>query len=312
MQIHSEGERLNDRYRIIRKVGGGGFGVVYRAIDEEQDNRDVAIKQLVLDKIQQTSHLQAKNLFLREAMILTKLDHPHLPRVSELFEYKDILYIVMDFIEGQHLDDYAGAKPDLRLSEAEALQVMLPVLDALSYLHSQKPPILHRDIKPSNIIRTNSGKIYVVDFGMAKITTRDTYNEGGRRAQPTAPFHSAGFSAPELYRQAADIPSDLYSFGATLYNLVTNKIPIPDQSITEPYLSTQMAQTLTRLLKSDPRNRFQNAKEVKQALDLKPRVQRKFLLFLMPPFMIIGIFFSSIIYHRLMSLSHHQHPLRLS
>jgi serine/threonine protein kinase len=185
----------------------------------------------------------------------------------------------MDFIEGQHLGDYAATYPHQRIPETEALILIRPVLDALHYLHTQNPPIVHRDVKPNNIIRTPEGNVYLVDFGLAK---RD---HGQRQNIATAGFASAGYSAPEQYTQQVDPRADLYSVGATLYTLLSGNVPTSatDRSLaltsnaqkTDPLesLDTDLAgvsantrAVVKRLLALDPNQRYQTAKDVQHNL----------------------------------------------
>ncbi len=282
MTTLTPGVLLDNRYRIQAVVGEGGFGRVYRAI-HEQLNKTVAIKELTLTNVAATTHPDAQELFQREAKLLSQLAHPNLPRVDNYFTHNDINYLVMDFIEGQHLGDYAATYPYQRIPEAEVLTLIRPVLDALHYLHTQNPPIVHRDVKPNNIIRTPEGNIYLVDFGLAK---RD---HGQRQNIATAGFASAGYSAPEQYTQQVDPRADLYSVGATLYTLLSGEIPpsATDRSLervttadnTDPldaldttlsYVSTSTRDVVKRLLSLDPNQRYQTAKEVKKAVSTEP------------------------------------------
>ncbi|NJL53835.1 SUMF1/EgtB/PvdO family nonheme iron enzyme [bacterium] len=274
---------LENRYRIEMQVGEGGFGRVYRAF-HEQLNKTVAIKELSFANLEEATRTQAQELFLREAQLLSQLTHPNLPRVTDYFTREQTNYLVMDFIEGEHLGAYAATFPDHRIPETEALTLIRPILDALDYLHSNEPPIVHRDIKPNNIIRTPEGKVYLIDFGLAK---RD---RGQRQNVATAGFASAGYTAPEQYHQQVDPRADLYSVGATLYTLLSGRIPpsatdralelaatahktdpldVLDTELTDVSSTTRAA--VKRLLALDPDDRYAAVADVKSALDGKEK-----------------------------------------
>ncbi|NJL53824.1 protein kinase [bacterium] len=279
------GTLLENRYRIETQVGEGGFGRVYRAF-HEQLNKTVAIKELSFANLEEATRTQAQELFLREAQLLSQLTHPNLPRVTDYFTREQTNYLVMDFIEGEHLGAYAATFPDHRIPETEALTLIRPILDALDYLHSNEPPIVHRDIKPNNIIRTPEGKVYLIDFGLAK---RD---RGQRQNVATAGFASAGYTAPEQYHQQVDPRADLYSVGATLYTLLSGRIPpsatdralelaatahktdpldVLDTELTDVSSTTRAA--VKRLLAFNAGERFQSAKEVRRMLEAPEKRQ---------------------------------------
>ena len=156
------GDIVDHRYRIVRLLGQGGFGAVYRAWDTKL-NGPCAIKENF-----ETSPA-AQSQFAREASLLFNLRHPNLPRVFDQFSLPGQgQYLVMDFIEGEDLQsklEQAG-KP---LDEAQLIRWIEQVCEALSYLHAQNPPVIHRDIKPKNIIITPHGQAILVDFGIAKV-----------------------------------------------------------------------------------------------------------------------------------------------
>ncbi|NJL53823.1 serine/threonine protein kinase [bacterium] len=270
------GTLLQERYVVREQVGEGGFGVVYRASDNRLD-QDVAIKELTITATPAASHTQALDLFEREAKLLARLNHPTLPRVIDYFSIDQVYYLVMDFIAGTDLWLYTEQHLNNRLPEGEVIQLMLPIIDAVEYLHTQNPPIVHRDIKPSNIIRTHMGSVYLVDFGLAKL------DRGQRQQIATAGFVSAGYTAPEQYRQQVDPRADLYAIGATLYALLTGEVPpaATDRAITistqqpdllEPInatllgISPHTADIVARLLNINPDQRYQSATELKAAL----------------------------------------------
>ena len=204
---------LNSRYRIVKLVGQGGFGAVYRAWD-------ISLHMPVAVKENLDTSLEAQRQFEQEALLLAPLRHPNLPRVSDHFVIPDQgQYLVMDFIEGKSLDAIMAERGG-PLSEGEALNWIGQVCDALEYLHSRRPPIIHRDIKPQNIIITADGRAVLVDFGISKAYDPSlTTTRGARAVTP-------GYSPPEQYGMGkTDARSDVYALGATLYTLLTFKPP---------------------------------------------------------------------------------------
>ncbi|MBN1994068.1 MAG: protein kinase [Anaerolineae bacterium] len=205
---------LEDRYRIETVLGQGGMGTVYRGFDTNLQTA-VAIKENFF----QTSH--AITQFKREALILAKLRHPSLPRVTHHFSVGHQQYLVMDFIEGADLWQLIQSQGH-PLDERLALIYISQICDALAYLHSQSPPIIHRDVKPQNIKITPDGRAVLVDFGIAKEQV------SGEKTMTGAKGVTPGFSPPEQYSGAGTGPvSDIYSLGATLYALLTSQKP-PD------------------------------------------------------------------------------------
>ena len=214
------GHILQGRYRIVKPVGQGGFGAVYRAWD-------LALKQPVAIKENNAGDVESQRRFEHEAKLLAGLRHPSLPVVIDHF----ILpgqgqYLVMDFIEGQSLGDLLDERGG-PLREAEVLPWIRQVAGALTYLHTSSPPIIHRDIKPDNIIIAPNGRAVLVDFGISKLF------RPGQRTTMGAQAVTPGFSPPEQYgRGQTDARSDVYALAATLYALLTGGLPpeAPDLS----------------------------------------------------------------------------------
>jgi len=149
------GEILKERYKIRRIIGQGGMGNVYLADDLRLEGRLCAVKEVYYEaQIGEKLLNQARDQFLREATVLARLDHPNLPKVSDFFSIEELDYLVMDFVPGR---DLSIVTTEARLSETflderDVLTWAAQLMDALTYLHNQDPPIVHRDIKPSNII----------------------------------------------------------------------------------------------------------------------------------------------------------------
>jgi len=260
------GTILNNRYRIAKQIGKGGFGAVYRAWDLNL-NKSCALKENL-----ETSP-EAQKQFFREAEILANLKHPNLPRVTDHFTIPNQgQYLVMDYIEGENLDTLIKQSGG-QLQEEQAIQIIQQVSSAVSYMHEQKPPIIHRDIKPGNIIITPNGQALLVDFGIVKIFNTQLSTTLGARA------YSPGYSPPEQYGQGGtDTRSDVYSLGATMYTLLTGQLP-PDSiqrttgktlikpRTTNPTISTEVENTVLRAMELSASNRFMNATEFSLAIE---------------------------------------------
>ena len=259
------GALLYNRYRIIEILGQGGMGSIYRAVDDNL-GVEVAVKENLF-----TTEEYARQ-FRREAIILASLKHPNLPRVSDHFVIDGQgQYLVMDYIEGEDLRERMDTMPVI--PEAEAIVVGVAICDALSYMHTQRPPVLHRDIKPGNVRIAPNGHIFLVDFGLAKIV------QGGQQTATGARAMTPGYSPPEQYGAArTDHRSDVFSLGATLYAAVTGTIPEDSLARTmeqmeltpvrkrNPKVSRRLASAIEKALAVHPDDRFQSAEEFKQAL----------------------------------------------
>ncbi len=222
-------EVLRGRYKIRERVGQGGAGSIYLADDLRLEGRLCALKEVEYDRSLPDNILEeARQQFLREATILARLDHPNLPKVSDFFSNGMRDYLVMDYVPG---DDLRTIMLEARhnktfFSENQVLGWAFQLANALAYLHGLEPPIVHRDIKPSNLKITPSGLLKLVDFGLVKIMTPNeemtiTVIQGQGTALYT-PLEQYGSDETHT-----DMRSDIYSFGATLYHLLTNEPP-PD------------------------------------------------------------------------------------
>lgn len=263
----SPGQTLNNRYRIVNLLGQGGFGAVYKAWDTNL-GEPVALKESF-----ETSPAAQKQ-FQLEAKLLFKLHHNNLPRVHDFFMVSGQgMYLVMDYIEGEDLDNMLKKAGGV-LREAQVLPWIGQVCDALSYLHSQNPPVIHRDIKPANIKITPEGRAMLVDFGIAKIYDPTLNTTAGARAV------TPGYSPQEQYGMGStDSRTDIYALGATLYHLLTGLQPpesiqrnIDDTLVAprmvNPAISSQTERALITALRLHPKQRFQSAAEFLQALQV--------------------------------------------
>lgn len=220
------GEILRDRYRIREQIGQGGTGSIYLADDTRLQGRLCALKEVEHNQALPKDYLaQAREQFFREASVLARLDHPNLPKVSDYFSEGARDYLVMDYVPGKDLRQrmQEARRSKTFLPEKEVLGWAAQIADALEYLHQQDPPIIHRDIKPSNIKTTPAGLVKLVDFGLVKIMAPDEVTITIIQGQGTAlytPIEQYGGDDTHT-----DPRADIFSFGATLYHLLTNESP---------------------------------------------------------------------------------------
>ncbi|MCR5793887.1 MAG: substrate-binding domain-containing protein [Solobacterium sp.] len=245
---------LNGTYEILELAGKGGMSTVFKARHIRLHTL-VAVKSVRKD---QAVDLQA------EVGILKKLDHPNLVRVLDVFEDEKLIYIVMDYIEGEDLQHII--KREKVIPEGQLTEWFITLADILSYLHSRKPPVIYRDMKPANIILQKDGVLKLVDFGIAReykaAATGDTTYIG-----------TSGFAAPEQFGLGqSDGRTDIYSLGMTMYYLATGKSPleppytyVPARQL-NPDLSEKMEKILERCIQFDPDKRYQSAAQLLEDL----------------------------------------------
>ncbi len=205
---------LNKRYKIIKQIGQGGFGIVYKARDKKRFNKLVAVKQINLDNLSPRDIIQATDSYNREVKLQTILHHKYIPTVYQHFTDPKHWYLIMKLVKGETLEEYLKRVPGGKLSEREVLRIGIQLCTVLDYLHT-KHGIIFRDVKPANIMRTPRGHLYLIDFGIAR-----QYVKG--KGKDTMPLGSPGYAAPEQYgiRQTS-AQTDIYGLGATLFTLLT-------------------------------------------------------------------------------------------
>ncbi len=267
------GEKLQSRYLIIKKLGAGGMGAVYEAVDE---------RLLVTVAIKETFAVDGRlrKQFEQEARLLAQLAHPALPRVSDYFSENDRSFLVMQFIGGDDLAHVIVDRPG-PFPRAQVIAWADQLLDALIYLHTRERQIIHRDIKPHNLKLTATGQIALLDFGLAKAHASDQTT--------TASSHSIfGYTRrysplEQIQDQGTSPQSDIYALGATLYHLLTGIKP-PDALMRAAALANSKADPLVRAcevhavvgpelsaildkaLALNSSGRFQTAQEFREAL----------------------------------------------
>ncbi len=185
------GTLLNQRFNILEVVGQGGMGTVYKA-EHIRLHVVYAVKEIRGTGIENTEKQQDLAACEHEAQFLVKLDHPHLPKVTDAFIENDNFYLVMQFIEGVTLDTRLTAAHGAPLDVLQSVEWGLQIADVLAYLHSQDPPIIFRDLKPSNVMIQPDGSIKLIDFGIAR-----NFQPGA--SKDTSLLGSVGYSPPEQF-----------------------------------------------------------------------------------------------------------------
>ena len=279
------GDVLVGRYEIKALLGEGGMGAVYRAFDTLKQ-RKVAIKEFRLGDLPSEKDLQtspdstrqnrktpspltreaALKLFKKEAHLLSPLEHPNLPQVYDFFILGEEGYIIMTLVEGKNLADLLEENGG-PLPEEQVTGWLLQVLDALKYCHEKG--VIHRDIKPDNLLLGDDRRIYLIDFGIAKVL-----NPGQQATSTGIRILSPGYAPPEQYsaKETADPHSDLYSLGATAHFLLTGEVPteatermvgepLPAPRSLNPAISKRMDIFIQKCMKIPKEDRPQNAAE---------------------------------------------------
>lgn len=272
-EVLEAGHTLAGRYVIESVLGRGGMGSVYLAHMTALGKKPVAIKEMRFQVARPEFHPQAIEQFHREAQFLARLEHPNLVDVTDFFEEEGRHYLVMSYIGGKTLLQLLQQRKGAFTVE-KVLDWGLQLCAVLDYLHSQKPPILFRDLKPANIMLDNHGKIRLIDFGIARV-----FEEEGVTATFLQGVGSAGYAPLEQYQGAGgtDPRSDIYSLGATLYHLLTNRQPpspaelvsegkeIPSPRTWNPTLPPALEQVLMRMLRLRKDERYPAIAPVREA-----------------------------------------------
>lgn len=262
------GAVLQQRYQILEVRGSGGMAIVYRARDLRFDkvSRICAVKEMYVNAPEARLRDLVVQSFEREANILASLNHPAIPHIFDYFTESSRLYLVMEFVEGQDLEQLVDESAD-PLDPQHVVDWAIQICDVLAYLHGHQPPFVFRDLKPSNIMVTPHGNVRLIDFGIAKVFER------GERGTMIG---TAGYPPPEQYRGLAEPRGDLYALGATMHHLLTLRDPrqeppfsFHERPIREsnPKVSPALDAVVMKVLEYDVAKRFASATEMKAALE---------------------------------------------
>lgn len=266
------------QYKILEKLGSGGQGTVYKALDTRL-NRKVVIKILPAELTAKTANFKR---FKREAQLCSQLDHPNICTIYEFGQYNDTYYIAMQYIEGKNIRQLVAGKP---LELKSALSIAIQVCDALAYTHSKG--IVHRDIKAGNVMVTPSGKVKILDFGLAKLIYDEDKPSPDRTeiTEVGIPYGTATYAAPEQARgERADHRADIFSTGVLLYEMLTGiwafqgktvidvrhqvlyGTPKPIAEMRSDPVPAGLQNIIDKALAKDPKDRYQRIADMRDEL----------------------------------------------
>ncbi|HEY0376508.1 MAG TPA: protein kinase [Pyrinomonadaceae bacterium] len=269
-----------DNYRILEKLGAGGQGEVYKAVDKKL-GRTVVVKVLPPDLTVKEANLKR---FEREARLASSLDHPNICTIFDLGDEDNVHYIAMQYVEGRNVRQLVNGRP---LEMKSALSIAVQVADALAAAHARG--IIHRDIKAGNVMVTDAGQVKVLDFGLAKLLDEDAAHAGGihhtELTEIGVPYGTATYAAPEQARgDRVDKRADIFSTGVLLYEMLTGIWPFqgstsvdvrhavlhaqpkPVAEMRNDAVPPRLQQILDRALQKEPRDRYQKMEELRDEL----------------------------------------------
>ena len=249
------GTVIDGKYEVLREIGHGGMSVVYLAMDTHL-NKQWAVKEIRKKGSGKNDEIIVNSL-LAEANMMKRLDHPSLPRIVDIIDNGITIYVVMDYIEGESLDKILaefGAQP-----EEKVIDWAMQIADALSYLHSQKPPIIYRDMKPANVMLKPEGNIKIIDFGIAR-----EYKE--QNLADTTVLGTKGYAPPEQYSGQTDPRSDIYALGMTMHHLLTGVDPRSGEAYApvrqwNPEISEGIEYIINKCVEPAAENRYQSCSD---------------------------------------------------
>ena len=275
------GSLLDGKYKILNEIGHGGMSVVYLALNERA-NKTWAVKEVRKDGGNDTT-VVSQNL-VAETEMLKKLDHPNLPSIIDVIDKDDSFIIVMDYIEGNSLQDLIDT--DGPQHPEKVIEWAKQLCDVLGYLHSRRPPIIYRDMKPANVMLRPTGDVTLIDFGTAR-----EYKYANQA--DTTYLGTRGYAAPEQFggRGQTDARTDIYTLGATMYHLITGYSPadtnfevLPIGKFVPQLKGSGLEKIITKCCQNDPAKRYQDCAELMAALNLvhkyddKERLRRRMKL----------------------------------
>jgi formylglycine-generating enzyme required for sulfatase activity/serine/threonine protein kinase len=261
----STGTIVGNRYRVTRTLGGGGMKQVYLAEDQRLANRPCALAEMIDSFTDPKERQTAAAAFQREAETLAQLEHDNIVRVYDRITEANRHYLVMEYVQGETLEQKLEASPDKKLDEQTVIGAAIQILDALEYLHGQNPPVVYRDLKPANVMIRTNGRVKLIDFGIARLfIPKKTATMVGTQ----------GYASPEQYEGKAEPRSDLYALGVTMFHLLTGWDPalhppfmFPQIQTLRADISPALAALIGEALILDANRRIGNAGEFRRRLE---------------------------------------------
>lgn len=258
------GTVVDGKYEILKLVGKGGMSKVYLAMDKRL-NKQWAVKEIE-KKARDKNNAVVIQSAIAEANMIKRLDHPTLPRIVDIIDNGNVIYIVMDYIEGEALSkvlEREGAQP-----QAQVIEWAKDLCEVLDYLHTREPAIIYRDMKPANVMLKPDGSLKLIDFGIAR-----EYKD--QNIEDTVSLGTKGYAAPEQFggKGQTDARTDIYCLGVTLYHLVTGQNPCePPYELYpirhwDPTLSAGLEAIIQKCTQLNPADRYQSCAELMYALD---------------------------------------------
>lgn len=258
------GTIIEGKYEILKMIGKGGMSKVYLAMDQNL-NKQWAVKEIIKHTTDKNNQIVIKSA-IAEANMIKRLDHPNLPRIVDIINREDVIYVVMDYVEGEAFDKIlktSGAQP-----QEEVIKWAKQLCQVLDYLHTQNPPVIYRDMKPANIMLQPNGNVKLIDFGIAR-----EYKE--QNIADTVSLGTKGYAAPEQFggKGQTDARTDIYCLGVTLYHIVTGQNPCePPYEIYpirywNPRLSSGLESIILKCTQLNPQDRYSSCAELMYALE---------------------------------------------
>ena len=251
-------EILGSRYRILKPLGGGGMKSVYLAEDLKLNNRLCAVAAMIDNFADPGEQQAAIAAFQREADMLAAVRNEHIPQIYDKFSEQQSHYLVMEFIEGETLENRIRTAG--KLSELEIIDIAIQILETLEYLHGLNPPVIYRDMKPSNVMTTPEGKVKLIDFGIARFFQSNSMTTMG----------TSGYAPPEQYSGKAEQRSDLYALAVSIHEALTGRTPVPFDFPPLGQLragsNRHLSDLLEQALADSVNDRIPNAREFKRRL----------------------------------------------
>lgn len=262
-----KGDIIHNRYEIVDLIGQGGMSEVFLAVDKNENRRQVALKKLLISAGSDVSTLSYS--FQQEFDILSKIHHPNIPAVFEIFNENRDVFISQEFIDGEELKVPPGG-----ILPREAVKIILQLCDVLEYLH--KHNIIYRDLKPENILIDRDGRLNLIDFGISRLYCP-------KKEDDTIALGTPGYAPPEAYKSPqTDERSDIYCMCALLHQLLTGKDPLNNPfKFTPPSdfdrkVPKELSIIVMKGLEPDPDKRFPNIGSFREAIFSTETFRKKF------------------------------------